>query len=339
MKNAGCKGPAPPDRHPTKVSAARQALLLPPKKQDSPLRIGIASHIVLDTIKASDGRVVESMGGPPCYCGLVARRFGFDVELATKVGGDFPEDRRRFLRDNSIALKEWHVAAGAPTTRFGLEVEGTSRRLVLQAKCAPLTVQEIERMSVDCWIVSPVIDEVPADVLAAIKKNGGKKNFVMLDPQGYMRQVGRTGQITLADRVEVDLAGITALKIDREEMTALAGGLHGLEGMKALQARGVEFVLSTEHRVVHLLHGDMHYWIKLRDIDAPDSTGAGDILASAFSCAWVKERDPLWAVCFAAGALRAALETGEAGLGKIPPMSKIESSASYFYNTAGFQGV
>jgi sugar/nucleoside kinase (ribokinase family) len=303
------------------------------------LRIGIASHIVLDTIKASDGRVVESIGGPPCYCGLVARRFGFDVELATKVGIDFPEDRRRFLSDSKIALKDWHVAKNAPTTRFGLEMDGTSRRLVLRSKCAPVTVDDIERMSVDCWLASPVIDEVSADVLAAIKKDGGKKNFVMLDPQGYMRRVGPEGQVTLADRVDIDLAGITALKVDGEEMAALTGGLQGVDGMKALKARGVGFVLATEHRVVHLLHGDMHYWIKMRDIDAPDSTGAGDILASAFSCAWVKEKDPLWAVCFSAGALRAALETGEAGLGKIPPYSKIESSASYFYNTAGFQGV
>lgn len=303
------------------------------------MRIGIASHIVLDTIKGADGRVVESMGGPPCYCGLVARRFGFDVELATKVGSDFPDDRRRFLSDNKIALKEWHVAPGAPTTRFGLAMEGGSRRLVLHAKCAPVTVHDVERMDVDCWLASPVIDEIPADVLAAIKKDGGNKNFVMLDPQGYLRRAGPAGQVTLLDSVDIDLAGITALKVDGEEMAALTGGLRGMDGMKALQARGVGFVLATEHRVVHLLHGDMHYWIKLRDIDAPDSTGAGDILACAFSCAWVKERDPLWAVCFAAGALRAALETGRAGLAKIPAFSKIETSASYFYNTAGFQGV
>ena len=73
------------------------------------------------------------------------------------------------------------------------------------------------------------------------------------------------------------------------------------------------------------------------NILAPDSTGAGDILATGFACGWVKEKDPLWALCFGAGALRAALETHEAGLAKIPPMNKIESSASYFYNTVGFK--
>jgi sugar/nucleoside kinase (ribokinase family) len=110
-----------------------------------------------------------------------------------------------------------------------------------------------------------------------------------------------------------------------------------VEGMQALQSKGIEFVVSTEHRVIHLLYEKTHYWIKMRDIDTPDSTGAGDILCAAFCCSYLKEKDPLWAICFGAGAVRAALETGQIGLAKIPAMSKIEQSASYFYNTVGFK--
>jgi sugar/nucleoside kinase (ribokinase family) len=75
----------------------------------------------------------------------------------------------------------------------------------------------------------------------------------------------------------------------------------------------------------------------MEDIDSPDSTGAGDILCAAFTCAYLREKDPLWAICFGAGAVRAALETKQVGLAKIPQMSKIEQSASYFYNTVGFE--
>lgn len=301
------------------------------------MKIGIASHIVLDTIK-NGGSAAESLGGPACYCGITARRFGFDVELATKVGSDFPDDARNVLRDNNITLKERSVADG-PTTRFTLETDGEPRRLLLKSKCSPILEQDIEEMKVDCWIASPVIDEIPASVLEAIKKNRGKKDFVMLDPQGYMRTVDAEGRIALKDRLDIDLAGITAVKADAQELAALTGGLQGVEGMKALKARGIDFVVTTEHRIIHMLHKDMHYWIKLRDIDTPDATGAGDIITSAFTCAWLKEKDPLWALCFGAGALRAALETGETGLAKIPSMSKIESSASYFYNTVGFKDV
>jgi len=301
------------------------------------LKIGVVSHIVLDTIK-SGGGAVESVGGPACYCGITARRFGFDVELATKVGSDFPDSARNILRDNNITLQERNVTDGG-TTRFTLETDSEPRRLILQSRCNPISEQDIADMKVDCWLASPVIDEIPPAALEAIKKNRGKKNFVMLDPQGYMRNVGHAGQITLKDALDLDLAGVTAVKADRQELTALTGGLEGVDGMKALQAKGVEFVVATEHRIIQMLHKDMHYWIKLRDIDTPDATGAGDIIAAAFTCALIKEKDPLWALCFGAGALRAALETGETGLAKIPTMSKIESSASYFYNTVGFKDV
>ncbi len=300
------------------------------------MRIGIASHVVLDTIKGADGKVSESMGGPPCYCGLTSKRFGFDVSLATRIGKDFPAQMHQKLRDSDLIVSDRQVAA-APTTRFSLVSQGDSRRLALNSKCDPLTLDDIKDMKVDCWLASPVIDEVPANVLAAIMQNKGKKNFVMLDPQGYMRVVDDSGNVTVKETLDLDLSGITAIKVDSQELAALAGGLQGVEGMQHLQSKGIEFVVSTEHRVVHLLHKKMHYWIKLRDIDTPDSTGAGDILSAAFCCAYLKEKDPIWAICFGAGALRAALETKQVGLAKVPLMSKIEQSASYFYNTIGFQ--
>lgn len=303
------------------------------------MKIGITSHIVLDTIRSADGKVTESIGGPACYCGITARRFGFDVELATKVGQDLGDDKRNILRDNRMTLRENHFAKDAPTTRFMLESEGDSRRLTLQSKCEPLSEQDVQDMKVDCWVVSPVVDEVPPQVLASIKKNRGKKDFVILDPQGYLRVAGPQGAITLRDSLDIDVSGITAVKADGGELAALTGGLQGVDGMKSLQSKGVEFVLATEHRIVHLLHKDMHYWIKLRNIDTPDTTGAGDVLAAAFACTWVKEKDPVWAICFAAGALKAALETKAKGLAKVPQYNKIETEASYFYNSLSFQNV
>ncbi|MGB8938098.1 MAG: hypothetical protein WCC17_23655 [Candidatus Nitrosopolaris sp.] len=52
-----------------------------------------------------------------------------------------------------------------------------------------------------------------------------------------------------------------------------------------------------------MLYNGMHYWIQLKDIDSPDSTGVGDILFAAFCCAYIKENDPLWALSFGAGAV------------------------------------
>ncbi len=296
---------------------------------------------MLDVIRSADGETAESIGGPACYGGLTARRFGFNVSLATRIGRDFSPVGHKMLRENDLAIDDQKQIVDAPTTRFSLVPEGDSRRLVLESLCDPLTASEIREMNVDCWLASPVFDEVPLEVLDAIKQSRGKRDFVMLDPQGYMRRVdgGKNGPVTLSERLDLDLRGITAIKVDSQEMSALTAGLQGIDGMNALLSRGVKFVVSTERRIIHLFYEKMHYWIKLHDIDTPDSTGAGDILSAAFCCAYLKEKDPLWAICFGAGAVRAALETGQVGLAKIPSKSKIEESASYFYNTVGFKKI
>jgi sugar/nucleoside kinase (ribokinase family) len=300
------------------------------------LRIAIASHIVLDMIKSADGRVTESIGGPACYCGITSRRFGFDVSLVTKVGNDLPKELFNMLQNNNIILSD-DVRVDAPTTKFQIDSQGDSRQLLLTDKCKPLSVKDIQDVKVDCWLASPVIDELPQDVLAAIKQNRGKKNFVMLDPQGYLRLIDCKGSVILKDKLELDLSGINAIKVDNQEMAALTGGLRGLVGMEALQSNGIEFVIYTEHRAIHLLHKKMHYWVSVHDIDTVDSTGLGDILCASFSCAYMKEKDPIWALSFGAGAVKAALETSQVGLAKIPLMSRIEQTASYFYNAIGFQ--
>ncbi len=292
---------------------------------------------MLDRIKGPDGTVTESLGGPPCYCGFTSRQFGFEVALATRVGKDIPPEFVRLLDQNKITIQQSQMTEDQSTTKFTIILEGHARKIVLQSKCAPVTSEEIQKMKVDCWLVSPVADEIPAEVLAAIKQNGGCRNFVMLDPQGYMRIIDRNGSVTLREKLELDLSGIRAIKVDQEELAALTAGLGGLEGMLALQSKGIEFVVSTSHQEIQLLHRRTQYWIKMRQLDAQDSTGAGDILSAAFCCAYMKERDPLWAICFGAGAVRAALETGQSGLAKVPSMSKIEENASYFYSSVGFR--
>ncbi len=78
--------------------------------------------------------------------------------------------------------------------------------------------------------------------------------------------------------------------------------------------------------------------INLRKIDSPDHTGLGDILATGFSCSYIKEKDPLWAICFGAGSVISALENKKKGLEKIPQkINLIERNASYFYNSVKFK--
>jgi sugar/nucleoside kinase (ribokinase family) len=303
------------------------------------MKIAVASHIALDTIQDMQGRITESLGGPACYGSITARRFNFKVKLATKVGRDFSEDNRLMLCTNGIDIDD-SLFTDSPTTRFRIVQRKDGRELFLLSKCSPITIEDIQRIQTNCWIVSPVMDEIPYPVLHEIVKDKGTLEFVMLDPQGYIRTVNPDGRISFLNDLRLDVSGISAIKVDPEELSALTGGRKGIEGMQFLQTfKGIKFVISTEYQIIRLLYNKMHYSIKLPPIDTSYSTGAGDILSSAFCCAYLKEKDPLWAICFAAGAVQAALETNLVGLEKIPSRSKIEQNASYYYNTVSFQEI
>ena len=303
------------------------------------MKIAVASHIALDTIQDMKGRITESLGGPACYCSLTAREFKFKIELATKVGKDFSQDSRIMLRNNGISIKDTQIT-DSPTTRFRIVLKKESRDLFLLSKSSPITIEDIKEIKTDCWIVSPVIDELPYSVVKEIVNDNNNVEFVMLDPQGYIRTTNSDGRISLLSDLKMDISGISAIKVDPQELSALASGRKGIEGMQFLQVcKGVKFVISTEYRIVRLLYNKMHYWINLPEVDTPYSTGIGDILSSAFCCAYLKEKDPVWAICFGAGAVRAALETNLEGIDKIPSKSKMEQSASYYYNTLSFQKI
>lgn len=263
------------------------------------MKIAIASHITLDSIDNEDGYY---LGGPACYCGLTCRQLGFETILITKVGKDLPEDKRDFLNRNLVDIKQFEKEC--LTTKFSIRQYDDTRQVTLVSKCNPLTVDDVSDIDADGWIVSPVIDEVPLDVLRAITK---KSKFVMLDPQGYLRKVQPSGAVTLAKSVALDWSGVSAVKADEDEF-------------KLLRPINADFVISTTRRVIRMNEHEL----RLDYIPTIDSTGIGDILSAVFTCMYIKEKDSRLAIRSAAGAITAALKANAKGLDKIPTKSKIE---------------
>jgi sugar/nucleoside kinase (ribokinase family) len=88
-----------------------------------------------------------------------------------------------------------------------------------------------------------------------------------------------------------------------------------------------------------MLVNDQIYSITLPNKKIYDTTGVGDIFCSAFCCTMLKEKDFVWALCFAGGAAQAALESKDVGLLKIPKKGAVENNASYFYNLMKFRSI
>jgi sugar/nucleoside kinase (ribokinase family) len=303
------------------------------------MKIGIASHIVKDSIIDSEGTKIESLGGPACYGSVIAKTFKLDAYLFTKVGNDI-SNKLEFLKENNIFIKNDQIDEKNPTTRFQLFLnKNGSRKLLLLDKCSPIDISYRDIDNLDGIILSPVIDEIPRNIFQNLAKTK-KEKFIMLDPQGFLRNWNKeTLLISYKEKLDLDFKGITAIKTDEEELSALTKGISSIEGMKLLKKKYcLEFVISTGYNSVLFLNKNILYSLSFNKILNQDNTGLGDILTSGFSCSYLKERDPLWAICFATGSVIASLDANKKGLEKVPrKINLIERNASYFYNTIKFK--
>jgi len=291
------------------------------------MKIAIFSHCTIDEI-SQNGTITTTAGGPACYCGLTAKNMKFEIDLHTKAGADF--SFKSALEKKGIFLSQSSISANQ-TTRFLLNISGTERELYLKTKCDPI---ESIKSDADGAIVSPVFDEISEDTLDEIKENF---DFTLLDPQGYLRRVASDNKIFF-ERTMMDLSKITALKADPDEAFYLTG-LREKEAMVALQKKGVKHVLYTNKQDITMLVKDRMYHLKIPNMQIGDTTGVGDIFCASFTCSYLKEKDPIWAICFAVGAAQAALETRATGLDKVPTGGDTERNAAYLYNLMQFSSV
>ena len=303
------------------------------------MEIAIVSNLVKDTITDNNGVIAHSLGGPVCYCGMIAKELGFKPNLVSRYRKDLQEWERQLLKTKGLFL-EPSGSSDLKTTRFNIRCLGRSRELILESNCEKLRLEDIIKTHHDAWLVSPVFDEVPPEVLDYIRQRGKELEFVMVDPQGFTRIADDKGIITVKDRINLDLNGVQAIKLDPAELACLTGGLSGFSGMKKiLEHYGVDFVLNTEEKAIHLATDNTIYSLTILEMTTSDATGIGDILSATFACTYLKENDFIWGLCFAAGAVTASLQTNLRGLEKIPNRSKVEENASYFYNTLQFDKI
>ena len=246
------------------------------------------------------------------------------MDLYTKFGPNFP---KQYLTENKINFI--NSESQNNTTKFAISITGAERTLKLEHECDPI---EYANVDADGHLVSPIYHEITSETLKEIKKDS---NFLFVDPQGFLRQKNSQNNISLENN-DIDLSDVNAIKVNPEEAQRIVNGTHD-EMMLALQKKGVQYVLLTDKTEVSLLVKDKVYSITLPNKLIHDTTGIGDIFCSTFCCTMLKEKDFLWALCFAGGAAQAALESKNLGLQKIPKKGAIQNNASYFYNLVKFR--
>lgn len=284
------------------------------------MKITVISHCAIDTIHLQ-GSVYEQAGGDACYAGLTSREFKADVNLQTRFGSDFPA---KYIQDDKIRVEG--AISERPTTRFRIHINGADRTIYLLNECEPVNANPVSQ---DGVVIAPIYHELDARCAAS------QEGYVLLNPQGLLRKAGEDGRIDIVP-AELSLEGVSALKVNPAEISAITNQ-EGDAGLRAIHKRGVDTILRTNGKSIDMYHKGMIYGIRLPNKEIYDTTGLGAILCGAFVCTIIRERDPLWALCFAGGAVQAALDTKSLGILKIPRRGAVQTNASYFYNLVEYR--
>ncbi len=281
-------------------------------------RVSVVSHATIDHI-LSNNREVITAGGPVCYSGLFIRQL-HDMIPITKVGCDFMDKRVDYIRCNSIK----------PTTRFRLEIYCNKRRLFLLARCEDITDEDIRAVlgsGFDASVVSPVIGEVDPSTIRLVAGNSG---FTMLDPQGLVRSLTPDNECYVKYReINIGDLHVDAIKVDRDEAYALTAS-HTMDALSRLASHVDIAILTIDNTM--LMHTNGHiYTLTIEHVkDSVDSTGVGDIFTAAYTSAYIKDRDAVWALSYAASSAYLALKSKRFGVSKVPNPSETEEQAYSF---------
>ncbi|MEM4237370.1 MAG: PfkB family carbohydrate kinase [Candidatus Nitrosocaldaceae archaeon] len=279
------------------------------------MKIGVASHTAIDNIVNNDLERI-SIGGPTYYAGLMIKELNLKPVLITKVGYDFPFEMDKY---NMI---ERSYAVASPTTRFKLVIQGYKRRLFLLARCEDLSSNDI--IDLDGYVISPITNEISNEMVRDIIKHS---NFIFLDPQGFVRRfkdkecyIARTDLLT--DNIDV-------IKVDEEEAYALTG-LYGLDAVRSLKSK---IIILTTKDSTRMVYNDKLYIIRFNPIDSIDSTGIGDIFAATYTCSYMKDKDPVWALSLAVASSIASLKKNNFGIDKIPDSRTVEKEGERIFKS------
>lgn len=286
------------------------------------MKVAIFTSCTIDEISV-DGKTQTVPGGPGIYSSLTAKNLHFDVDLYAAVD----DNAREILNNADVSIMSSSTNA---LTRFGLDVHNGTRKIKL-INVGEKIMYTLGTSSADAALVSPVYNEITPDMFETIKSDA---EFVFLDPQGFLRSTNEQGLVSLK-RTNVSTDGVSAIKVDDDELLALTGS----NDSRLLVKAGIDHVLHTMGTKISMLSGGRKYLITLPNSKIGDTTGMGDIFSAAFCCTMLKEKDPLWAFCFACGAANAALDTHKTGTLKVPSRRGVETSAAYFYNTVEFSSI
>jgi len=261
----------------------------------------VVGHIVVDTIIHPDWEGTY-VGGVPTYASLTALRIGWEVSVASKVGGDFPDEYMVWLARAGLDVDAVRRVEDRPTTRFMIDYRHSPRRLKLLSRCVDMRPEDLPDREFEAALAGPVAGEVPVGVVEELR---GRAGFLAAALQGFVRRFDEDGSVAVSRWMdEAVLRRLDIASASLEELLKASGMYDVWEALRSLVERGVAVAVATMgERGAAVLHGGRRITVPAYRVPrVVDATGAGDAFLGAFLSEYAKGEDVEWCGAVASAA-------------------------------------
>jgi len=267
-------------------------------------------HFAIDLITSPRiRRPKPTLGGPPTFCSVAARKLDARVSVVSKVGGDFPPEYIDWLVENGVDLSGLKRFSEALTTRFLLEYEDGRRRLQLKARAPTIEPDDIPESTESRAIhIGPIANELSAETIRRLRI---RTEILSLDPQGLIRRFDVQGNVSLKKIEDVEILKIIDIfKCTTKELSSFVHTSEILSAVKSLHHHGIGTVIVTRGMKGSVLsHKGRVYRIPAcRPEILIDPTGAGDVFIGAFLAEYLRNEDVAWCACVGSAAASFVVE-------------------------------
>ncbi|MDH5439632.1 MAG: PfkB family carbohydrate kinase [Candidatus Bathyarchaeota archaeon] len=256
-------------------------------------------HLSIDyVISPRIPRSRETLGGPPTFCSLAAKKLDARVSIVSKVGGDFPPEYVEWLAASAVDLSGMSVIESASTTRFVLRYEEGRRMLRLKSRAPSIRMDDIpDSLRSRAIHAAPIADELPDDTIGKMR---GSTDVLSLDPQGLLRIFDEQGNASLGKRGNRELLRkIDIFKSATKELESFVGTANLTSALEEIHEQGVQIVIVTKGSEGSILShkGKIHEIPACEPVAFVDPTGAGDAFIGAFLAEYIQGREVTWCAC------------------------------------------
>jgi hypothetical protein len=256
----------------------------------------LVGNIVIDNKINQDGSVTTSTGGPPSFSSY----YLYHAKKTAKVVSCNPDKLTEVDPELKLILDETGPHYFTPSqdfTRFTLDYSidrdgSIGRHLFLisfPGIINPGFVDHLQRNST--VILCPVYHEI---TLELIKKLSTREDlFLAIDPQGFLRQIGKDKRIYMNDLPEnFPFQPFSVIKLSSEDLsTTLSNNPH-------IFRRKIKNMIKDPNKIILITMGekgaiairnDRLIQVRALSSRAIDETGAGDVFLSAFVDSFIEK--------------------------------------------------